>query len=120
MYQKFKEALLKATTKEHREEIMEVKMGCRFVSEGINFIFAKYQEGDDEIKEDEDTKILGRDITLIDLMLALNNIRYTFHIEPLGNHFVSLFNSKDIKWDLTLPAHEQSDKTLEAVYNLIK
>lgn len=39
MYNKFKEALLKATTKEHREEIMELKFGCN-----VEYCDRKWQE----------------------------------------------------------------------------
>ncbi len=162
MYQKFKEALLKATTKEHREEIMELKFGCRIEKvlwydseldrknnrpswkgnidnngkEGVVIkdlrseylaMFVDYGEQLEFIIKPDDIvsfEILGRDITLEDVLRVLMEKEIICIPKKLPNNrnVLAIRNGIDhyIYWLLGKPAHEQSNETLEAIYNLIK
>ncbi len=112
MYNKFKEALLKATTKEHREEIMKKQWTGTDLDSSVN---------------DYNIHSL-RDITLEDVLRALINkkpmekitneedIRYGEMADATDGYIYYILDL----WQLGKPAHEQSNETLEAIYNLIK
>lgn len=104
IYNNFKTALLAATTKEHREEIMGLKFGCqikRFNNIVDTFIDLKIYDGKEKdiylvylktrlgdiikfesyIKEIESWEIIGRPLTLEDVAIALN--------KKIGSYFVN-------------------------------
>ena len=127
-YNKFKEALLKATTKEHREEIQSSFEEIGNTTENI---------GDVVIQAPRPTGIIHsyeKDITLEDVVIAIKNKKiYEDKDFRLGVYddgvdfefwdygpFERLLEHKNLKlWQLGKPAHEQSNETLEAIYNLL-
>ena len=95
VYEQLKQTLLKATSKEHREEIMELKFGCEVKAKNPNLIndvhiycgLDLYRDGNyiamlydgacvsmclvDTTKEKHGIEILGRPINLEDVLIAL-------------------------------------------------
>lgn len=130
-YNKFKKALLKSTTPEHREEIMDLKFGCRVRSgKGIYIFVNKFDNSSIFLYENDlvalNTKsfiideILGRDLTIEDVLRAL---RSDYYINEDGYLYEIMSENEDggiylemvspgIYWQLGKPAHLQSEETL--------
>lgn len=145
MYQKFKEALLKATTKEHRDEIMELKFGCNILfnngiilgvdcrklegkicweTESLEIFTVIRPDGNNiyEVERKRIVEILGRDITLEDVLkVNFERVKKTYNVNTISE-CLEYEGVEEIvsTWQIGKPAHKQSNETLEAIYNLIK
>lgn len=146
-YEQFREVVLKATSPEHKEEILELKFGCKFIENEaeysiINKSFYITDNVPCDIKAisgncedvfaseyiEEKCEIIGRDLTLEDVLLAVKNKRITERITDVdsidfGENIeitAYLFQEIASDWNLTKPAHQQSDETLLSIINLLK
>lgn len=164
-YEQFKEALLKATSDEHKVEIMELKFGCNLnvlkdrLFQGDAFIYEKwkiigfksnypnlklflanreYNSHNtktiyclDEIGCDinwgyNKVEILGRDLTIEDVLIAISNKFLemngpTVFFTPYKG--VRMYNERGEQvtfWRLGKFAHEQTDETLKELINLLE
>lgn len=98
MYNKFKEALLKATTKEHREEIMKIPDRPLTLEDVLIALVNEQKLG------------IRIDIATTDEITKIATL-----------HFVYSYKDNILfKWQLGSPAHKQSDETLIALTNLLK
>jgi hypothetical protein len=147
LYNKFKTALLNSTSQEHREEINnreeiiknsigEVCIGrynCSRVWEAWQYGTMKEDDfsplEEDENFYEEIIEILGRDITLEDVLRALND-KLLLSGRPdillaINNNgeFLKCFDDGykviGINWQLGLPAHLQKDEVLEELIKLL-
>lgn len=108
-------------------EIMELKFGCKLLNKEIGVIFTVYQEigkhkfgggylrtelGEIELDYLENYKILGRDITLEDVLITLQR---TYHNSSKEVDWVSMVR----KWKILNPLHEQSEETINFLHSII-
>lgn len=145
-----KEACVKAN-----ESIKDLVMGCKIKHEPSNYMGIDYQgnyiheargkdmhliyfPGSEEGSQRaysttisiNDFKILGRDIQLADVLLAIEKVTSDYSVSNLGyfekwtkfedrnNVFVLESNPKN-RWNLLLPLHLQEDATIEFLYKLL-
>lgn len=128
---------LKQKIQELRPEIMELKFGCRIkrIKNGIpciiinstpdRFSYYVWGVGDWYVSSDiySNFKILGRDITLEDVLDVLPGNRNWF-IDNNGIFYKShlsknTYDCLGISWLLGKPLDSQSEETIEFLYKLI-
>ena len=137
---KFRKTILNNTSEEHKAEILELKKGCRvFVqnyvisveilidktdwartsTEDFPLDFVGFTGSEDLANFDKKhiKEIIGRDLTLEDVLLALWRKKLTIYSSVIPG-FVRI--TDDIFWNLTLPSHLQEEETLLAIIKLFE
>jgi hypothetical protein len=138
-YNQFKELLFKASP-EVKEDVMELEFGQYITGNGYHnariIIFhqkiadgfiatvskGNYVIDENIIFKNEDIRIIGRDITLEDLLRAFESkYRTAYEIikgrkEEATLLWMNIFNI----WQLGKPAHLQSEETIQSIINLLK
>jgi len=135
-YNKFREALF-ASSGEVEREIKELKFGCKLLTKDdkvANYIersslhyWIITEDGDYyDIGLREYKEIIGRDITLEDVLMAIKNkIKMWGDITIKVNGDIVEQTDYDTykilgTWQLGKPAHEQSDETLIQITKLLQ
>lgn len=122
--QKLTKAIQKAVP-----EIMELKFGCRILTTRGKELFVS-NENIDIIKSfDTEIEILGRPITLEDVLVAMRKKHDRDITIDARGVFLSYeddekldtrnFLQTDFSWQLNKPLHEQSKETIDFLYDLI-
>lgn len=148
---KFRKTILDNTSEEHKAEILELKWGCKMEHKEHDMPWNKIvkllvynekngkfycQDNDKSVffkrikLEDFDKhfEIIGRDLTLEDVLMALNEsndwVKNGFIGIDSNGWFQSTLPDRtdyiNVKWNLTKPAQEQSEETLLAITELLK
>lgn len=124
---KLKEAIISAVP-----EIIELKFGCEIYIEGCDYVFTFVaKENENYILKTEEggytiipapgyIKILGRPITLEDVLIVLPEKLYVNSKTGKFGHFHNHdhFNPP-VYWKLNKPLDQQSKETIDFLYNLI-
>jgi len=111
-------------------EIVKLKFGCRVLHKGIEKVMTSYHKDYKEIIvagsykyyiKIKEVKILGRPITLEDVLVAINKTKKEIELKSKGILFYidDKTNQEIINWKLNKPFHEQSDETKELIGNLL-
>lgn len=127
---------LESVTKKIQEavpEIMELKFGCEINAKGEKlliynighsdiYVFAKHSCGRDEkIKVSDITKIIGRPITLEDVLITFGNDKFTtdkaFYVDVFGEFIDYKTHLVVSNWTLGKPLHLQPQPTIEWLDN---
>lgn len=134
IYEQFRQALFKASP-ELEKEIKELKFGCLTQTKSGNnvlrgMIVGENSDGSFETQwgsfteESLNVEIIGRDITLEDVLSILegNEQLGDYHI---GDGYFTMYkfdtenNEIIFNWKLGKPAHEQSEETLKSLIKLL-
>lgn len=122
---------LKQKTIKYVPEIMELKRGCRinlkYSGEAIFIDTEEYYTTSFILKNNlintttEEYKIIGRDITLEDVLIALEYCKEFIAIDTRGDFINNIDGfSIGIRWDLGKTLDEQSEETIKILNKIIK
>ena len=112
-------------------EIMDLKFGCWFIFDEIKFLYGSDKNKDEELKEVErgEIEILGRDITLPDILKVLATCDMEFVVDCDGQFLyrteyeeegkVECYSRTDVHWNPDEPLHLQSKEVLTFLSKLI-
>jgi len=149
---KFRKTILDNTSEEHRKEILELKFGCKVKVNKSDVIYSiitmvSWQElseygkintidlvNDNDIfwcnsKYDKQdiTEIIGRDLTLEDILLAIQRSHFSPNTLYAGGGTIDYRTQVEAKkiqamrmWKPTLPSHLQEEETLLSIIKLFE
>ena len=126
---KIRNAVDKALEAKGLDSTRALKFGCKVESPtGIVFIATEFgdtdvRDKDLNVAELKDCKIIGRDITLEDVMLAIDKNRRAFSYIQVNEggmcEYHTAIDVKRAKWQFGKPYHLQSQETITFISNLI-
>ena len=132
-------SIIKQACVEANPSIMDLKFGCRvfvqnyimsvFILEDrrgqthveetqyvLDFVgFGTHAESLVQFNEKHITEILGRPITLSDILLAICKTGEVFSVDSRG-----WLNNQEVQWDMLKPLHEQELPTLLFIAGILK
>ena len=115
--EKIREIIIKAVP-----EIVELKRGCKIVEGSMIYIHADYvgfinKYGEKHDGTILDSEIIGRDITLEDVLVAMeNSIRGEAAIEEAQAITLKIISL----WRMGKTLEDQDEPTIDFIYNLLK